>query len=57
MEVTNQKGFSGIMLHIVYFSVLVVATFTKMLVICERRKMKDGLGDHGKEKVTKEGNS
>jgi hypothetical protein len=56
MEVTNKKGFSGIMLDIVYFSVLVVATFTKLLVICERRKMKDVLGDHGNEKVIKQGN-
>ena len=52
MEVTNKKGFSGIMLHIVYMIVLVVATLTKLLVICERKKMTDVPGDLQNNEVT-----
>jgi uncharacterized membrane protein len=53
METTNKKGFSGIMLDIVYLIVLVVATFTKLMVICQRKKMKDFHVDWENNKVTK----
>jgi hypothetical protein len=53
METTNKKGFSGIMLVIVCSIVLVIASFTKLLVICERRKMIYFHVDVGNNKVTK----
>ena len=53
MEITNKKGFSGIMLVIVYLIVLVVATFTKLLVICERRKIKNVRTDLKNNEVIK----
>jgi len=53
METTNKKGFSGIMLDIVLLIVLVIMSFTKLLVFCERRKMIYFHVDVGNNKVTK----
>ena len=40
MDVTNKKGFSGVMLNTMHLIVLEVATVTQLLVWWERRKMK-----------------
>ena len=40
LKITNKKGFSGVMLNVVYITVLIVAIFTQLLVFFERRKIK-----------------